>query len=130
MQFDMGGLEKALEEMESKTPGTVNKFVGMASEELVGEVKMNTPVDTGRLRESWLRTPVANGKTEVGNPTQYAAHVEYGHRQQVGRYVPAIGKRLKRGFVPGKKMLHRSMDTFEGEFQQIAAAAMEELMSP
>lgn len=37
------------------------------------------------------------------------AHVEYGHRQTPGRYVPAIGKRLKKDFVPGKKMLHRAM---------------------
>ena len=130
MQFDMGGLEKALDKMESKTPGTIDKFVSMAGEELVGEVKMNTPVDTGRLREAWGRTPAAEGKTEVYNNTAYAAHVEFGHRQQVGRFVPAISKRLKQGFVPGKKMLHRSVDTFEGEFQQIASAAMEELMSP
>ena len=128
MQFDMGGLERKLAELEKQTPGTVDKFVAMAGEELVGEVKMNTPVDTGRLRESWQRSPVVDGRTEVGNPTAYAAHVEYGHRQQVGRFVPAIGKRLKRPFVPGRKMLHRSMDTFQSEFQDIAEAAMEELM--
>ena len=129
MQLDMGGIDKMLGELERKTPGTIDKFVSMAGEELAGEVKMNTPVDTGRLRESWIRTPTVSGKTEVGNATEYTAHVEYGHRQKVGRFVPAIGKRLKQGFVPGKKMLHRSMDTFEDEFQDIAEAAMEELTS-
>lgn len=128
MEFDMGGLDKKLAELEKNTHGMIDKFVGMAGEELVGEVKMNTPVDTGRLREAWQRSPVVSGRTEVGNNTAYVNHVEYGHRQQVGRYVPAIGKRLKKGFVPGRKMLHRSMDTFSGEFQEFAEAAMEELM--
>ena len=28
---------------------------------------------------------------------EYASYVEYGHRQEPGRYVPALGKRLKNG---------------------------------
>lgn len=127
MQFDMGGLDRKLAELEKQEHGTADKFVAMAAEELIGEVKANTPVDTGRLRESWQRSKVVDGRTEVGNPTAYADSVEYGHRQKVGRYVPAIGKRLKKAFVPGKKMLHRSMDTFGDAFQHFAEAAMEEL---
>lgn len=42
---------------------------------------------------------------EVINPVHYASYVEFGHRQEVGRYVPAIGKRLKQGWVNGKYML-------------------------
>lgn len=42
---------------------------------------------------------------EIVNPVEYAPYVEYGHRQQVGRFVPAIGKRLKNGWVEGKFML-------------------------
>lgn len=42
---------------------------------------------------------------EIINPVEYAPYVEYGHRQQVGRFVPAIGKRLKNGWVEGKFML-------------------------
>lgn len=41
----------------------------------------------------------------VKNPVHYASYVEYGHRQEPGRYVPAIGKRLKVSWVPGKFML-------------------------
>lgn len=39
------------------------------------------------------------------NPLKYAEFVEFGHRQQPGRYVKAIGKRLKKGWVEGKLML-------------------------
>lgn len=42
---------------------------------------------------------------EVINPVEYASYVEYGHRQTPGRYVPAIGKRLKVAWVEGKYFL-------------------------
>ena len=45
---------------------------------------------------------------EVVNPVEYASYVEFGHRQTVGRYVPALGKRLKNGWVDGKFMLTKS----------------------
>lgn len=53
---------------------------------------------------------------EIVNPVEYASYVEYGHRQTPGRYVPAIGKRLKQGWVAGKFMLTIS----EQEVQEIA----------
>ncbi len=42
---------------------------------------------------------------EVRNDVKYASYVEFGHRQTPGRYVPAIGKCLKKGWVPGQLML-------------------------
>ena len=45
---------------------------------------------------------------EIINPVHYASYVEEGHRQEVGRYVPAIGKKLKQSFVEGKHMLRDS----------------------
>lgn len=47
-------------------------------------------------------------EVEIINPVEYAPYVEYGHRQSPGRYVPAIGKSLKRSWVPGKFMLTKS----------------------
>ena len=47
---------------------------------------------------------------EITNPVEYASYVEFGHRQQPGRFVPAIGKRLKQGWVEGKFMLTISED--------------------
>jgi hypothetical protein len=38
----------------------------------------------------------------ITNPVHYASYVENGHRQQPGRYVPAIGRRLKKGWVEGQ----------------------------
>lgn len=38
-------------------------------------------------------------RANVGSPTPYAPYVEYGHSQEVGRFVPALGKRLVAGSV-------------------------------
>lgn len=50
---------------------------------------------------------------EVINPVSYASYVEFGHRQKPGRYVPAIGKRLKASWVEGKFFLTVSEDTLK-----------------
>lgn len=55
------------------------------------------------------------------NPVKYADYVEFGHRQEPGRFVPAIGKRLKKGFVPGQYMLTIS----EKEIAQQAPAILQ-----
>lgn len=50
---------------------------------------------------------------EVINPVHYASYVENGHRQEVGRYVPAIGKRLTKSWVDGKFMLKISEEEID-----------------
>ena len=45
---------------------------------------------------------------EIINPIEYASYVEYGHVQTPGRYVPQLGKRLKKTWVEGKFMLRDS----------------------
>lgn len=59
---------------------------------------------------------------EIVNPVKYASYVEFGHRQEVGRYVPAIGKKLKKGWVSGQFMLTYS----EQELQEIAPKVLEQ----
>ena len=61
----------------------------------------------------------------VGNPVHYASFVELGHRQTVGRYVPAIGKCLKRARVPGQFMLKISEDELQSQTPAILARNIE-----
>lgn len=61
----------------------------------------------------------------VGNPVHYASFVELGHRQTVGRYVPAIGKCLKRAWVPGQFMLKISEDELQSQTPSILARNIE-----
>lgn len=75
--------------------------------EALADVRRRTPVRTGRLRAGWRSRAVRKGSSydiALENDVPYAGAVESGHRQTPGRYVPAIGKRLKRGRVPGKHM--------------------------
>lgn len=85
-------------------------------------VKERTPTDKGRLKNAWQKisaTKRGNAVVvELVNNTEYAASVEFGHRQKVGRYVPAINARLVTPFVPGKFMLKNSMTEIEAIMTQ------------
>lgn len=96
-----------------------------------GSIKMKRQTVTtgGTLRRGWTSKTEAEAKTgtvksaeghamtldvnkvgalyqiEVINPVSYASYVEYGHRQTPGRFVPAIGKRLKASWVEGRFFL-------------------------
>ena len=72
-----------------------------------------------------------SGKTytiTVENNVEYAPYVEYGHRQTPGRYVPAIGKRLKEGYVPGKRMLEISEQELEALAPKILQDKLENFL--
>ena len=84
----------------------------------------------GTLRNNWKvkNTVTKNGivyEIEIFNPVEYASYVEYGHRQQVGRFVPQIGKRLKSGWVEGTFMLKIS----EEEVQALAPKLLEKRLN-
>lgn len=78
----------------------------------------------GTLRRNWdvafnESQTVKKGDTferTLTNNTKYASYVEFGHRQQPGRFVPALGKRLKSAFVEGNFAMTKS----EKEIQAIA----------
>lgn len=55
----------------------------------------------------------------VFNPMEYASYVEYGHRQHVGQFVPILGKRLKRAWIPGQHMLQNSRNELNKEMPGI-----------
>ena len=78
-------------------PEHADTLLAQQAELLVADVKSKTPVDTGTLRNAWRRTEPNNSSVEVYNNTEYANHVEYGHRTPKG------------GFVKGRKMLHRAV---------------------
>ena len=97
--------DKILDEIKTKAPKSTERFLMLQAEELIGDVKELTPVGkSGHLKGGWHRE---NGKRLTGkrfsqivfNMTDYAAHVEYGHR--VGR--------SKTKFVRGRFMLRTAV---------------------
>ena len=83
----------------------------------------------GNLRRSWnagkTERSGSNLMVEIYNDAEYAIYVEKGHRQQVGRYVPVLGKRLKNGWVEGVHMLEKSLDPIEKAMNDIMIKAFE-----
>lgn len=77
-----------------------------------------TNVDTGELRRNW---DIVRGRDyyQVYNNTYYGVYVNYGHRQQPGRYVPAIGKRLKKSWVEGYFFVERAGHRTQKEVEKI-----------
>ena len=65
---------------------------------------------------------------EITNPVEYASYVEYGHRQTPKRYVPALGKRLKQGWVQGKFMLKISEEEIKNSQQKILQAKLNKFL--
>ena len=71
----------------------------------------------GTLRRGWTIGPIIKEgntfKVEIINPVEYASYVEYGHRQEPGRYVPALGKKLKKEWVEGRFMMTKSKEDID-----------------
>lgn len=61
----------------------------------------------------------------ITNPVKYASYVEYGHRQTPGRYVPAIGKRLKASWVNGRFFLRTSSEQLKAAAPTILQPLLE-----
>ena len=83
----------------------------------------------GKLRRSWTVGEIQKEgdlyKVEVINPTSYSSYVEYGHRQKPGRYVPALGKRLKNGWVRGRFMMTISEEELKAQAPAILRKKIE-----
>ena len=82
----------------------------------------------GALHRGWCILPVEKVGNSyivtVKNNEPYASYVEYGHRQEPGRYVPALGKSLKASWVKGAFMLTIS----EQEVRALAPGLLEKMV--
>ena len=118
VRVDTRELRQFKEKLESiNTDSLLKEIAADLAARLLRKVKKRTPVDTGELRRNWQVSNIRLFErfcvVEIYNSTEYAECVEFGHRQTPGRYVPAIGKRLKKAWVPGKFMLTISTKELE-----------------
>ena len=105
VDLDSSDLDLALGKLK-EVEGSV--IVRRAVNEIASDLRATTPRDTGELIGS-IRQEVSGNTGHVGYQSEYAPHVEYGHRQQPGRYVPKIGKRLKASYVDGQHFFQKEM---------------------
>lgn len=124
---DVDGLGRRLSALSAED---LSDIVTATVNEIATNAKAATPVgkvNGGTLLNS-IRTEVSGSEGRVGYVAKYAPHVEYGHRQTPGRYVPAIGKRLKASYVPGqhffKPVVERERTAFQRRVQEAVSEAM------
>ena len=110
---------KAAELASRKTEAIIYDEFNNTGIECVAEIKANEPVVTGNLRRSITSGEVELNGNEysmaVGSSLSYARYAEEGHKQEVGKYVPAIGKKLKKEFVPGNHVIKDSVDLHQSK---------------
>lgn len=121
--------------MEKLSKVDLDSFFVASAKDLAGrllnKVKKRTPVVYGTLRNNWAVMPVGKRGNHytvvVLNNLVYSSYVEFGHRQQPGRFIPGrweedrfvydpeaeSGMVLKEPWVKGKFMLTISTQELE-----------------
>lgn len=137
---ELKALQKRIEQLSTVD---FNRFYTEAAKDiasrLLTKVKKRTPVIYGKLRDAWAVLPIERQGDQyiitVINGLQYASYVEYGHRQQPGRFIPGHwegerfiynpddegGMVLKKAWVEGRFMLTISVQ----ELERMAPALLE-----
>lgn len=140
---DFEQLKRLNDRLEKLSKVDMDVFYRAAAKDLAGrllsKVKKRTPVVYGTLRDAWAVMPIGHRGDHytvvVLNNLRYASYVEYGHRQQPGRFIPGYwegerfvydpeaegGMVLKDSWVKGRFMLTISTQ----ELEQQAPALLE-----
>lgn len=115
MPVDCRELERFKDDLKKMVDGN-DRFIEKLAKELAARLLSMlikaTPKKTGFLKDNWyvVINKISGGyEAEVINNTNYASYVNYGHRQTPGRYVPTIGRKLKKGWVDGKFFIELSV---------------------
>lgn len=121
---DVSGLNRFRMALENVKPEeAIKAALKEAALTALRNVKMRTPVVTGTLKREWKVTSITREDNAwvivLYNDTKYAPYVEYGHRQEPGRYIPALGKRLKKNWVPGQYIMKISCDEVQKNMGKI-----------
>lgn len=135
--FDNSQFEEFAKHVNAQVSGgqlknEVKKSVKNVGETYKRNAETNTPVKTGDLRRSWeLKGPFFSStdiSLELRNSKNYASFVENGHRQTPGRYVPAIGKRLKASWVPGQHFLQKATKQTSNQIPRLITPVMDDIL--
>lgn len=124
-QIKVDNTGKVGQELEEAIKRALEICGGKAETYAKENLKVNKSIVTGRLRASITHQLEDNNRTvAIGSSVEYAPFVELGHHQTPGRYVKAIGKRLKASFVQGKPYLRPAIENHLSEYKNIIEAEL------
>jgi len=106
-------------EVNSRVQAATSRALEICGGKAETYAKQLCPVDTGNLRNSITHRQTDANTEVIGTAVSYAPPVELGHVQQVGRYVPAIGKRLVTPFVAGKPFIRPAAENHAAEYKAV-----------
>lgn len=115
LKVDTTNLKKYLQNLEKARKALQKEFkavLKLNTNRMLADIKKNTPVDTGLLRNSFEANVDENKlEAEIGTNVDYAPYVEYGHRV-TPHWVPGVSKKdgrfeyqkgVKTGIYVGKE---------------------------
>lgn len=145
---DMRALKKLEEQFKQLEKNKTDEFLRFLTRDLaritLSNVIFRTPVISGDLKRAWTggvdMSPDAYVQTRsisrkgnayvllLFNSMNYASYVEYGHKQQVGRFVPELGVRLKAPWVQGQFMCRKTVADVKARYPSIARRNLEKFL--
>ena len=127
VELTVDNSDEVLKAFEEQVERGLEKIGLQAERHAKENITKNGTVDTGLLRNSVSHTVDTSEKAVyIGTNVEYAPYVEYGHKQEVGRYVPAIGKRLKNPHVPAKPFLRPAAAEHNDEYKRLMEKALKD----
>ena len=100
---------------------------GTAEKYAKENITKNRSVQTGVLRNSIAHEQRDENTEAVGTNVEYAPYVEFGHNQEPGRYVPAIGARLVADHVAAKPYLRPAVENHRSEYEKIIRGELQKV---
>ena len=114
--FGFGNFIKKIAQKKIDIDNAIDETLQEGAIEGTAEIQSRTSVVTGNLRRSAtsgeIKVVEKVHSIKVGydsNQAPYADAYENGHKQTQGKYIPAIGKKLKQSYVPGKHVVRDSL---------------------
>lgn len=106
---------------ETRLGGTLRKG-WVVDTEAEAEASKGTPSKTeinARVKTREIHRIGSSLRMYFFNRVHYAPYVDKGHRQARGRFVAAIGKRLKRTWIPGQNFIRNSENATSAEMPKV-----------
>ena len=123
------------DELDSAVREKIHEFLVQVGNDLLTEIKKETPVDTGRLRQSWQMQPPKQGELEVvlGTNVDYVDDVEEGApphtphwesikkwtRRKLGGGEPTAGavfQKIKQEGTEGQRPVGKAIENLQGRY--------------
>nr|DAN92362.1 MAG TPA: putative tail component [Caudoviricetes sp.] len=143
--IDLSGFDELLkktQELQDNVSSLNKTITDDLAQHYLAEAIANTPVGETKtspdgkyrsvsehMRRSWEAERINDSTVKVLNTASYASYVNDGHRQQPGRFIPVLGKRLTKSFVKGLYMQEKAEAATRKASDTIMKNALDDYLS-